>query len=71
MKELITRLVSALQGDDDANGGTAQLEEDDEMMMATQPEEENEYHGGGIGRGFEVAKGSMKDLGKDWGRVKV
>lgn len=61
---LIARLLFSLQGDDEADGGQAP-EEDEELA-------EVDYEGDHIapGRGFEVAKGSSMDLGKDWKDLK-
>ena len=73
VKDLITRLVSALQGDDNANGGTAEDIEDIAMGMGG--DGDDDMFGDGpvvqVGRGFEVARGSQADLGRDWGKVKV
>lgn len=59
---LIERIVKSLQGDDDANGGEPPEEDifdDGEVELDCAVVEE-------LGRGFEVAKGSVGDFGKGW-----
>nr|XP_031859462.1 uncharacterized protein CI109_005108 [Kwoniella shandongensis]KAA5526534.1 hypothetical protein CI109_005108 [Kwoniella shandongensis] len=69
---LLERLVASLQGDDDATGGVPPDFEDED--------EEVEYDADGVGigdewteapgRGFEVAKGSVEDLGSKFSLLK-
>lgn len=75
VKDLIVRILSGLQGDDDANGKKVDVEEDDAPDTRAGEDEPEGTEGLGMGmpisRGFEVAKGSEADLGKAWGKVKV
>ena len=80
---LLTRLLFALQGDDEASGGraldaqdalssVADGEDDDEDMVEEDEEMMFESQTGAVGpgRGFEVAKGSSHDMGEQWGKIK-
>ena len=78
VSQLLSRILCALQGDDEASGGRPMRAEsvaDEEEMSDDEDEdhvggdlgsEEFESHGqtARIGRGFETAKGSSHDMGQ-------
>ena len=61
ISEVIPKIVRSLQGDDEATGGSA---------PDVEYEEQVDEDWTGPGRGFEVAKGSIGDLGKNWTTLK-
>jgi ubiquitin-conjugating enzyme E2 Q len=68
---LVERIVCALQGDEEANGGEPADVSDEEMGYADIGEGDDYEPGAiGIGRGFEIARGGVVDLSRHWGKIK-
>ena len=65
LKAVIHRIITSLQGDDWADGGHYDSRDECEEEGF-----ESQWHTENLGRGFEVAKGSIDDLGKGWTMLK-